>query len=69
MPSYVKSGHTSTRDHGGYLGDGRFLRAGRKECAPAGGVGIGGVLEPVQANPTIIGDNCSSARVRKSSRA
>jgi 2,3,4,5-tetrahydropyridine-2-carboxylate N-succinyltransferase len=24
----------------------------------AGGVGIGGVLEPVQANPTIIGDNC-----------
>jgi 2,3,4,5-tetrahydropyridine-2,6-dicarboxylate N-succinyltransferase len=24
----------------------------------AGGVGIGGVLEPVQANPTIIEDNC-----------
>jgi 2,3,4,5-tetrahydropyridine-2,6-dicarboxylate N-succinyltransferase len=24
----------------------------------SGGVGIGGVLEPVQANPTIIGDNC-----------
>ena len=23
-----------------------------------GGVGIGGVLEPLQANPTIIGDNC-----------
>ncbi|MGE5336991.1 MAG: DapH/DapD/GlmU-related protein, partial [Gemmatimonadota bacterium] len=24
----------------------------------SGGVGIGGVLEPVQANPTIIEDNC-----------
>ncbi len=24
----------------------------------SGGVGIGGVLEPVQAGPTIIGDNC-----------
>ncbi len=24
----------------------------------SGGVGIGGVLEPLQANPTIIGDNC-----------
>ena len=24
----------------------------------SGGVGIGGVLEPVQANPVIIGDNC-----------
>ncbi len=24
----------------------------------SGGVGIGGVLEPVQASPTIIGDNC-----------
>lgn len=24
----------------------------------SGGVGIGGVLEPIQANPTIIGDNC-----------
>jgi 2,3,4,5-tetrahydropyridine-2-carboxylate N-succinyltransferase len=24
----------------------------------SGGVGIGGVLEPMQANPTIIGDNC-----------
>ena len=24
----------------------------------SGGVGIGGVLEPVQANPTIVEDNC-----------
>ncbi len=24
----------------------------------SGGVGIGGVLEPLQANPTIIEDNC-----------
>jgi 2,3,4,5-tetrahydropyridine-2-carboxylate N-succinyltransferase len=24
----------------------------------SGGVGIGGVLEPIQANPTIVGDNC-----------
>jgi 2,3,4,5-tetrahydropyridine-2-carboxylate N-succinyltransferase len=24
----------------------------------SGGVGIGGVLEPLQANPVIIGDNC-----------
>ncbi|HTT12724.1 MAG TPA: 2,3,4,5-tetrahydropyridine-2,6-dicarboxylate N-succinyltransferase [Burkholderiaceae bacterium] len=24
----------------------------------SGGVGIGGVLEPLQANPTVIGDNC-----------
>ena len=24
----------------------------------SGGVGIGGVLEPIQAGPTIIGDNC-----------
>lgn len=27
-------------------------------CHLSGGVGIGGVLEPLQANPTIIGDNC-----------
>jgi 2,3,4,5-tetrahydropyridine-2-carboxylate N-succinyltransferase len=29
-----------------------------KHCHLSGGVGIGGVLEPLQANPTIIGDNC-----------
>ena len=29
-----------------------------KSCHLSGGVGIGGVLEPVQANPVIIEDNC-----------
>ena len=29
-----------------------------KTCHISGGVGIGGVLEPMQANPTIIEDNC-----------
>ena len=27
-------------------------------CHISAGTGIGGVLEPMQANPTIIGDNC-----------
>ena len=29
-----------------------------KNCHLSGGVGLGGVLEPLQANPTIIEDNC-----------
>jgi carbonic anhydrase/acetyltransferase-like protein (isoleucine patch superfamily) len=29
-----------------------------RNCHLSGGVGIGGVLEPLQANPTIIEDNC-----------
>lgn len=29
-----------------------------KNCHISGGVGIGGVLEPIQANPVIIEDNC-----------
>jgi 2,3,4,5-tetrahydropyridine-2-carboxylate N-succinyltransferase len=29
-----------------------------KHCHISGGVGIGGVLEPLQANPVIIEDNC-----------
>jgi len=29
-----------------------------KNCHNAGGAGIGGVLEPLQANPTIVEDNC-----------
>jgi 2,3,4,5-tetrahydropyridine-2-carboxylate N-succinyltransferase len=29
-----------------------------KHCHLSGGVGIGGVLEPLQANPVIIEDNC-----------
>ena len=29
-----------------------------KNCHISGGAGIGGVLEPMQANPTIVEDNC-----------
>ncbi len=29
-----------------------------RDCHISGGAGIGGVLEPLQANPTIIEDNC-----------
>ncbi|HTR84716.1 MAG TPA: 2,3,4,5-tetrahydropyridine-2,6-dicarboxylate N-succinyltransferase [Reyranella sp.] len=29
-----------------------------KDCHLSGGVGIGGVLEPLQANPVIVEDNC-----------
>jgi 2,3,4,5-tetrahydropyridine-2,6-dicarboxylate N-succinyltransferase len=29
-----------------------------KNCHISGGAGIGGVLEPLQANPTIVEDNC-----------
>jgi 2,3,4,5-tetrahydropyridine-2-carboxylate N-succinyltransferase len=59
MPSYVNIG--------AYVGDGTMVDtwATVGSCAQigknvhlSGGVGIGGVLEPVQANPTIIGDNC-----------
>ena len=31
-----------------------------KNCHISGGAGIGGVLEPLQANPVIIEDNCFS---------
>jgi 2,3,4,5-tetrahydropyridine-2-carboxylate N-succinyltransferase len=59
MPSYVNIG--------AYVGDGTMIDtwATVGSCAQigrnvhiSGGVGIGGVLEPVQANPTIIEDNC-----------
>ena len=59
MPSYVNIG--------AYVGEGTMADtwATVGSCAQigknvhlSGGVGIGGVLEPVQANPTIIGDNC-----------
>jgi 2,3,4,5-tetrahydropyridine-2-carboxylate N-succinyltransferase len=43
MPSYVNIG--------AYVDSGRNVHL-------SGGVGIGGVLEPLQANPTIIEDNC-----------
>ena len=59
MPSYVNIG--------AYVGKGTMVDtwATVGSCAQiganvhlSGGVGIGGVLEPLQANPTIIEDNC-----------
>jgi len=59
MPSYVNIG--------AYVGEGTMVDTWVTvgSCAQigknvhlSGGVGIGGVLEPLQANPTIIGDNC-----------
>jgi len=59
MPSYVNIG--------AYIGEGSMIDtwATVGSCAQigrhvhlSGGVGIGGVLEPLQANPTIIEDNC-----------
>ncbi|MGB3738290.1 MAG: 2,3,4,5-tetrahydropyridine-2,6-dicarboxylate N-succinyltransferase [Pontixanthobacter sp.] len=59
MPSFVNIG--------AYVGDGTMVdtyasigscaQIGR-DCHISAGAGIGGVLEPMQANPTIIGDNC-----------
>ncbi len=59
MPSFVNIG--------GYVGEGTMVDSWVTvgSCAQvgkhvhlSGGVGIGGVLEPLQANPTIIEDNC-----------
>ena len=59
MPSYVNIG--------AYVGDGTMVDTWVTvgSCAQigrnvhlSGGVGIGGVLEPLQASPTIIEDNC-----------
>ncbi len=59
MPSYVNIG--------AYIGEGTMIDtwATVGSCAQigrnvhlSGGVGIGGVLEPLQANPVIIEDNC-----------
>jgi 2,3,4,5-tetrahydropyridine-2-carboxylate N-succinyltransferase len=59
MPSYVNVG--------GYVGEGTMIDTWAtvgscaqvgKNCHISGGAGLGGVLEPVQANPTIIEDNC-----------
>lgn len=36
-----------------------------KNCHISGGVGIGGVLEPIQASPVIIEDNCFIEHVAK----
>jgi len=59
MPSYVNIG---ARIDSGTMVDtwatvGSCAQIG-KNVHLSGGVGIGGVLEPVQAAPTIIGDNC-----------
>ncbi len=59
MPSFVNVG--------AYVGEGTMIdtwatvgscaQVGRN-CHISGGVGLGGVLEPLQANPVIIEDNC-----------
>ncbi|MCC6658011.1 MAG: 2,3,4,5-tetrahydropyridine-2,6-dicarboxylate N-succinyltransferase [Rhodocyclaceae bacterium] len=59
MPSFVNIG--AYVDEGtmvdGWATVGSCAQIG-KHVHLSGGVGIGGVLEPLQANPTIIGDNC-----------
>ncbi len=59
MPSYVNIG--------AYVGEGTMVDTWAtvgscaqigKHCHLSGGVGIGGVLEPVQASPVIVEDNC-----------
>jgi len=59
MPSFVNIG--------AYVGEGTMVDTWTtvgscaqigKRCHLSGGVGIGGVLEPLQANPVIIEDNC-----------
>ena len=59
MPSFVNIG--------AYVGEGTMIDTWAsigscaqigKNCHISAGTGIGGVLEPMQANPTIIGDNC-----------
>ena len=59
MPCFVNVGAwVGDRHDGRHLGDGRLLRADRRNVHLSGGVGIGGVLEPLQAQPTIIEDDC-----------
>ncbi|ATZ10720.1 2,3,4,5-tetrahydropyridine-2,6-dicarboxylate N-succinyltransferase [Erwinia amylovora] len=59
MPSYVNIG--AYVDEGSMIDTwatvGSCVQIG-KNVHLSGGVGIGGVLEPLQANPTIIEDNC-----------
>jgi len=51
--------HHVLEDPAGRLHAGEEAGAAEHRVSAAeGGVGIGGVLEPVQAGPTIIGDNC-----------
>ena len=59
MPSFVNLG--AYVDEGSMIDTwasvGSCAQVG-KNCHISGGAGIGGVLEPMQANPTIIEDNC-----------
>jgi len=59
MPSFVNIG--AYVDEGSMIDTwasvGSCAQVG-KNCHISGGAGIGGVLEPMQANPTIIEDNC-----------
>ncbi|WP_375211231.1 2,3,4,5-tetrahydropyridine-2,6-dicarboxylate N-succinyltransferase, partial [Hyphococcus sp.] len=59
MPSYVNIG--AYVDEGAMIDTwatvGSCAQIG-KNCHISGGAGIGGVLEPLQANPVIIEDNC-----------
>jgi 2,3,4,5-tetrahydropyridine-2-carboxylate N-succinyltransferase len=59
MPSFVNVG--------AYVGDGTMIDTWStvgscaqvgKNCHISGGVGLGGVLEPLQANPVVIEDDC-----------
>ncbi|EPU3935674.1 2,3,4,5-tetrahydropyridine-2,6-dicarboxylate N-succinyltransferase [Morganella morganii] len=59
MPSYVNIG--AYVDEGTMVDTWATVGSGAqigKNVHLSGGVGIGGVLEPLQANPTIIEDNC-----------
>lgn len=59
MPSYINIG--AYVDSGTLVDTWATVGSGAqigKNVHLSGGVGIGGVLEPVQANPTIIEDNC-----------
>lgn len=59
MPSYINIG--AYVDEGTMVDTWATVGSGAqigKNVHLSGGVGIGGVLEPVQANPTIIEDNC-----------
>jgi 2,3,4,5-tetrahydropyridine-2-carboxylate N-succinyltransferase len=56
MPGYVNIAPGSAADDGRHLGDGRVCAQIGADVHLAGGVGIGGVLEPPQAAPVIVED-------------
>ena len=60
---------TSRADDGRYMGLGRAACPDGKNVHLSGGVGIGGVLELMQAGPTIIEDNCFIGARSESSKA